>query len=149
MKNIAGENLAKLGKGLNESKLGKGLGDFKNFISRGNVVDMAVGVIIGTAFGKIVSSLVNDVLMPFVGIFLGGVDFSSLSINIGEAQVKYGIFIQTIIDFIIIAFTIFIVVKLFEQLKRKEEQAPATPPAKGEDIVLLEQIRDLLKEKSS
>lgn len=113
MKNIAGENLAKLGKELNESKLGKGLGDFKNFISRGNVVDMAVGVIIGTAFGKIVSSLVNDVLMPFVGIFLGGVDFSSLSINIGEAQVKYGIFIQTIIDFIIIAFTIFVVVKLF------------------------------------
>lgn len=146
MKKIAGENLAKLGKGLNESKLGKGLGDFKNFISRGNVVDMAVGVIIGTAFGKIVSSLVNDVLMPFIGIFLGGVDFSSLSISIGEAQIKYGIFIQTIIDFIIIAFTIFVVVKLFAQLKRKEEEAPK-PATKGEDIVLLEQIRDLLKTK--
>lgn len=146
MKNIAQENLAKLGKGLGESKLGKGLGDFKKFISRGNVVDMAVGVIIGAAFGKIVSSLVNDMLMPFVGIFLGGVDFSTLSITIGEAQIKYGAFIQTIIDFVIIAFTIFVVVKLFERLKRKEEQAPAAP-AKSDEVVLLEQIRDLLKEK--
>lgn len=143
MKNIASENLSKLGKGLGESKLGKGLGDFKKFISRGNVVDMAVGVIIGAAFGKIVSSLVNDVLMPFVGIFMGGVDFSQLAITIGEAQIKYGAFIQTIIDFIIIAFTIFVVVKLFERLKRKEE-APATPAAKPEDIVLLTEIRDLL-----
>lgn len=145
MKNIAQENLAKLGKGLGESKLGKGLGDFKKFISRGNVVDMAVGVIIGAAFGKIVSSLVNDMLMPFVGIFLGGVDFSTLSITIGEAQIKYGAFIQTIIDFVIIAFTIFVVVKLFERLKRKEEQAPT--PTKSDEVVLLEQIRDLLKEK--
>lgn len=144
MKNIASENLSKLGKGLGESKLGKGLGDFKKFISRGNVVDMAVGVIIGAAFGKIVSSLVNDVLMPFVGIFMGGVDFSQLAITIGEAQIKYGAFIQTIIDFIIIAFTIFVVVKLFERLKRKEEEAPATPAAKPEDIVLLTEIRDLL-----
>lgn len=146
MKNIAQENLAKLSKGLGESKLGKGLGDFKKFISRGNVVDMAVGVIIGAAFGKIVSSLVNDMLMPFVGIFLGGVDFSTLSITIGEAQIKYGAFIQTIIDFVIIAFTIFVVVKLFERLKRKEEQAPAAP-TKSDEVVLLEQIRDLLKEK--
>lgn len=145
MKNIAQENLTKLGKGLGESKLGKGLGDFKKFISRGNVVDMAVGVIIGAAFGKIVSSLVNDMLMPFVGIFLGGVDFSTLSITIGEAQIKYGAFIQTIIDFVIIAFTIFVVVKLFERLKRKEEQAPT--PTKSDEVVLLEQIRDLLKEK--
>lgn len=146
MKNIAQENLAKISKGLGESKLGKGLGDFKKFISRGNVVDMAVGVIIGAAFGKIVSSLVNDMLMPFVGIFLGGVDFSTLSITIGEAQIKYGAFIQTIIDFVIIAFTIFVVVKLFERLKRKEEQAPAAP-TKSDEVVLLEQIRDLLKEK--
>lgn len=144
----AKENLAKLGKGLGESKLGKGLGDFKKFISRGNVVDMAVGVIIGAAFGKIVSSLVNDVLMPFVGIFLGGVDFSALSFKMGEAQIKYGAFIQTIIDFVIIAFTIFVVVKLFERLKRKEEVAPA-PAAKPEDIVLLSEIRDLLKGKKA
>lgn len=141
------ENLSQLGKNLGDSKLGKGLGDFKKFISRGNVVDMAVGVIIGAAFGKIVTSLVNDMLMPVVGIFLGGVDFSTLSFTIGEAQVKYGAFIQTIIDFIIIAFTIFIVVKLFERLKRKEEAAPAesTPPAPSQEVVLLSEIRDLLK----
>ena len=108
---------------------------------------MAVGVIIGAAFGKIVSSLVNDVLMPFVGIFMGGVDFSSLAVTIGEAQIKYGAFIQTIIDFIIIAFTIFVVVKLFERLKRKEEEAPAAPAAKPEDVVLLTEIRDLLAKK--
>lgn len=132
------------------SKISKGVGDFKKFISRGNVVDMAVGVIIGAAFGKIVSSLVNDILMPFVGIFLGGVDFSALSVKIGEAQIKYGAFVQTIIDFLIIAFTIFVVVKLFERLKRSEEGAsePAlpTPPPKSDEVVLLEQIRDLLKE---
>lgn len=141
------ENLSQLGKNLGDSKLGKGLGDFKKFISRGNVVDMAVGVIIGAAFGKIVTSLVNDMLMPVVGIFLGGVDFSTLSFTIGEAQVKYGAFIQTIIDFIIIAFTIFIVVKLFERLKRKEEAAPAesAPPAPSDEVVLLSEIRDLLK----
>lgn len=141
------ENLSQLGKNLGDSKLGKGLGDFKKFISRGNVVDMAVGVIIGAAFGKIVTSLVNDMLMPVVGIFLGGVDFSTLSFTIGEAQVKYGAFIQTIIDFIIIAFTIFIVVKLFEHLKRNEEAAPAesTPPAPSQEVVLLSEIRDLLK----
>lgn len=133
------------------SKISKGVGDFKKFISRGNVVDMAVGVIIGAAFGKIVSSLVNDILMPFVGIFLGGVDFSALSVKIGEAQIKYGAFVQTIIDFLIIAFTIFVVVKLFERLKRSEEGAsePAspTPPPKSDEVVLLEQIRDLLKER--
>lgn len=132
------------------SKISKGVEDFKKFISRGNVVDMAVGVIIGAAFGKIVSSLVNDILMPFVGIFLGGVDFSALSVKIGEAQIKYGAFVQTIIDFLIIAFTIFVVVKLFERLKRSEEGAsePAapTPPPKSDEVVLLEQIRDLLKE---
>lgn len=143
------ENLSQLSKNLGDSKLGKGLGDFKKFISRGNVVDMAVGVIIGAAFGKIVTSLVNDMLMPVVGIFLGGVDFSTLSFTIGEAQVKYGAFIQTIIDFIIIAFTIFIVVKLFERLKRKEETqeivAESTPPAPSDEVVLLSEIRDLLK----
>lgn len=143
------ENLSQLSKNLGDSKLGKGLGDFKKFISRGNVVDMAVGVIIGAAFGKIVTSLVNDMLMPVVGIFLGGVDFSTLSFTIGEAQVKYGAFIQTIIDFIIIAFTIFIVVKLFERLKRKEETqeivAESAPPAPSDEVVLLSEIRDLLK----
>lgn len=120
----------------------KGASDFKVFISRGNVVDMAVGVIIGGAFGKIVTSLVNDVLMPFVGILLGGVDFSELSITIGDAKILYGSFIQTIIDFLIIAFCIFMIVKLFEKFKKKEEVAM---PKKSDEVVILEEIRDLLK----
>lgn len=120
----------------------KGASDFKVFISRGNVVDMAVGVIIGGAFGKIVTSLVNDVLMPFVGILIGGVDFSELSITIGDIKILYGSFIQTIIDFLIIAFCIFMIVKLFEKFKKKEEVAM---PKKSDEVVILEEIRDLLK----
>lgn len=121
------------------------LSDFKDFISRGNVVDMAVGVIIGAAFGKIVTSLVDDIFMPVVGSILGGIDFSNLSITIGEASIKYGSFIQTVIDFLIVAFCIFLVIKLFEKFKHKEEEAA---PSKSEDIVVLEEIRDLLKKKS-
>ena len=124
------------------NKIKKGASDFKAFISRGNVVDMAVGVIIGAAFGKIVTSLVNDVLMPFVGILLGGVDFSKLSVTIGDANILYGAFIQTIIDFLIIAFCIFLIVKFFEKFKKKEEEAL---PKKSDEAVLLEEIRDLLK----
>lgn len=124
------------------SVIKKNASDFKAFISRGNVVDMAVGVIIGGTFGKIVTSLVNDVLMPFVGILLGGVDFSKLSITIGEANILYGAFIQTIIDFLIIAFCIFLIVKLFEKLKKKEE---ASAPSKSDEVLILEEIRDLLK----
>ena len=123
-------------------KIRKGASDFKTFISRGNVVDMAVGVIIGAAFGKIVTSLVNDVLMPFVGILLGGVDFSKLGVTIGDANILYGAFIQTIIDFLIIAFCIFLIVKFFERFKKKEEEAPSK---KSDETVLLEEIRDLLK----
>lgn len=123
-----------------------GLSDFKDFISRGNVVDMAVGVIIGSAFGKIVTSLVDDMFMPIIGSIIGGIDFSNLGIKIGEANIKYGSFIQSIIDFLIIAFCIFLVVKLFERFKHKEEE---TAPAKSEDVVLLEEIRDLLKNKKS
>ena len=123
-------------------KIKKGASDFKTFISRGNVVDMAVGVIIGAAFGKIVTSLVNDVLMPFVGILLGGVDFSKLSVTIGDANILYGAFIQTIIDFLIIAFCIFLIVKFFEKFKKKEEEVS---PKKSDEVVLLEEIRDLLK----
>ena len=100
----------------NIKKISKGASEFKTFISRGNVVDMAVGVIIGGAFGKIVTSLVNDVLMPVIGVFLGGLDFSDLSIKVGDATIKYGSFIQTIVDFLIVAFCIFIIVKLFESL---------------------------------
>lgn len=126
------------------TKLKKGASDFKAFISRGNVVDMAVGVIIGGAFGKIVTSLVNDVLMPFVGILLGGVDFSKLSVTIGDAKILYGSFIQTIIDFLIIAFCIFVIVKLFERFKKKEEVV-AEEVKKSDELLVLEEIRDLLK----
>ncbi|MGN0992608.1 MAG: large-conductance mechanosensitive channel protein MscL [Bacilli bacterium] len=121
----------------------KGASDFKEFISRGNVVDMAVGVIIGGAFGKIVSSLVNDVLMPFVGILLGGIDFSKLSLTIGNAKILYGSFIQTVIDFLIIAFSIFIMVKLFEKFRKKEDVSSVDE--KSSEVLILEEIRDLLK----
>lgn len=124
--------------------------EFKKFAMRGNVVDMAVGIIIGGAFGKIVSSFVGDVIMPPIGVLLGGVDFSSLTLTIKEAtettpavMLSYGKFINTIIDFIIIAFAIFMVIKAMNSLKKKEEAAP--PPAPPADVQLLTEIRDLLK----
>ena len=120
---------------------------FKKFISRGNVVDMAVGVIIGGAFGKIISSLVNDIIMPLIGLLIGGIDFTNLSIKIGEATVAYGNFIQTVVDFLIVAICIFAVVRIFERFKKKEEKEEA-PAAKPADIVLLEEIRDILKNKN-
>lgn len=125
--------------------LTKEVSEFKTFISRGNVVDMAVGVIIGGAFGKIVSSLVNDILMPLIGVLLGGLDFSGLSIKIGDASLKYGSFIQTIIDFVIISLSIFVMIKLFERFKKKEE--PKVCEKKNDEVLLLEEIRDLLKKK--
>lgn len=124
------------------------LGEFKAFVQRGNVVDMAVGVIIGAAFGKIVSSIVADVLMPPIGLVTGGVDFKALKAVIGgtaEAPVaiNYGVFLQTLIDFGIIAFCVFLLVKAVNSLRRPEpEAAPAGPP---EDVKLLTEIRDLLK----
>lgn len=130
----------------NIKKISKGASEFKTFISRGNVVDMAVGVIIGGAFGKIVTSLVNDVLMPIIGVFLGGLDFSDLSIKVGDATIKYGSFIQTIVDFLIVAFCIFMIVKLFESFKKKKEEAEEAPK-KSDEVLLLEEIRDLLKKK--
>lgn len=139
--------MAKLKDGLNAA--GKELGAFKKFISRGNVVDMAVGVIIGGAFGKIVTSLVNDIVMPLIGLIIGGLNFSELSIKIGEANIAYGNFIQTIVDFLIIALCIFTVIRLFEKFKKKEEaktEEPA-PVVKSDEAVLLEEIRDLLKNK--
>lgn len=117
--------------------------EFKTFISRGNVVDMAVGVIVGGAFGKIVSSLVNDILMPLIGVLLGGLDFSSLAIRIGNASLKYGSFIQTNIDFLIISLSIFVMIKLFEKFKKKEE--PKISDGKSQEVLILEEIRDLLK----
>jgi len=126
----------------------KVVNEFKTFISRGNVVDMAVGVIIGTAFGKIVTSLVNDILMPFIGVILGGLNFSSLTIKVKDATIAYGLFIQSIIDFLIIALCIFVMVKFFEKLKRKEEiEEIEESVTESEEVLLLREIRDLLKKK--
>jgi len=126
--------------------------EFKEFAMRGNVVDLAVGVIIGSAFGKIVSSFVADVIMPPIGILLGGVDFSKLAFTlkgglegVEPVLLKYGMFINTVIDFLIIAFVIFMVVKGMNSMKKKEVEAPASPPAPPADVQLLTEIRDLLK----
>ena len=123
--------------------------EFKEFIARGNVIDMAVGVIIGGAFGKIVTSIVNDVLMPLIGVVIGGIDFTGLKFKIGEAEVLYGNFLQNVIDFLIIAFCIFILVKIVNKVTRKKEEPSVEekPAPRPEDVVLLEEIRDLLKQK--
>ncbi len=135
------------------------LKEFKEFAMRGNVVDMAVGIIIGAAFGKIVTSFVNDVIMPPIGLMVGNVDFSQLFINLGDgayatlaeaqeagaATINYGVFLQTILDFLIVAFAIFMVVKQMNRLKKKEEAAPAAPPKPTKDQELLTEIRDLLR----
>jgi len=123
--------------------------EFKEFIARGNVLDLAVGVIIGSAFGKIVTSMVNDILMPVIGIISGGIDFTNLSLKIGEATIKYGAFIQNIIDFLIVAICIFFFVKIIKRLTKKKEQKEeiVEEVKKDEQILLLEEIRDLLKEQ--
>ncbi|TAN56297.1 MAG: large-conductance mechanosensitive channel protein MscL [Betaproteobacteria bacterium] len=121
--------------------------EFREFAVKGNVVDLAVGVIIGAAFGKIVSSVVEDLVMPVVGALVGGLDFAGLAIRIGSATVKYGKFVQTCLDFLIIAWAIFLLVKLINRLKREQAPpAPAALPAPPRQEVLLEEIRDLLKE---
>ena len=127
------------------------LKEFKEFISRGNVMDLAVGVIIGSAFGKIVSSLVDNILMPLIGMIIGGINFSTLSITVGTAQIQYGLFLQNIIDFLIVAFCIFLIVKSLNKLsniKKKEQEKPAVKE-KSEKVKLLEEIRDLLKNKKN
>src|SRR5262245_13083292 len=121
--------------------------EFREFAVKGNVVDLAVGVIIGAAFGKIVGSLVEDVVMPLIGTLMGGLNFGGLAVKVGEATIKYGKFLQTCLDFLIIAWAIFLMVKVINRLKRAEEQAPAAPPAPPRQEVLLEEIRDLLKSK--
>jgi large conductance mechanosensitive channel len=128
------------------------MSEFKDFAMKGNVVDMAVGIVIGGAFGKIVSSFVADVLMPPLGLLLGNVDFSDLAVTLRDAAdgaaavtLKYGAFIQTVVDFVIIAFAIFMVVKAMNTLKKKEEAAPAAPPAPSKEEVLLTEIRDALR----
>ena len=122
--------------------------EFKEFISRGNVMDMAVGIIIGGAFTAIVGSLVADIITPIIGMILGGVDFSTLAVQVGEATLTYGNFIQAIINFLIIAWVVFMIVKSMNKMKKKEEEKPAEPEAPAEppeDIVLLREIRDSLK----
>ena len=121
--------------------------EFKKFISRGNVVDLAVGVVIGSAFSKIVSSLVDNIIMPLVGIFIGGSDFTKLSVTIFDVKIQFGIFLQNVVDFLIIAFCIFMVVKLFNKITHREEKKEEVKPAKPNQEVLLEEIRDLLKDK--
>lgn len=128
--------------------------EFKEFAVRGNVMDMAVGVIIGGAFGKIVSSLVNDIIMPIIGLFTGRIDISGLALVIPSGKVdgtpvmiKYGVFLQTTLDFIIIVFCIFVMVKLINKLKHEKAQVPKEPPAPSKEELLLTEIRDILKNK--
>ena len=126
----------------------KGLIDeFKTFVKRGNVVDLAVGVIIGSAFSSIVSSLVDDILMPLLGVIIGGYDFTKLSIEIGESTIKYGMFIQNIINFLIIAFCVFLVIKILNKLENHKEEVKKEEKVKSDEIILLTEIRDLLKNK--
>ena len=135
------------------------LGEFKKFAMRGNVVDMAVGIIIGAAFGKIVSSLVSDIIMPPIGMMMGNVDFSDLFISLsgeefaslaaakeaGAATINYGLFVNTVLDFVIVAFAIFMLIKAINKLQAKEEEKPAEPPKPSDEVLLLQEIRDALK----
>ena len=135
--------------------------EFKEFAVKGNAVDMAVGIIVGAAFGKIVTSIVNDIIMPPIGKLLGGVNFTGLFINLGSetfatladakaagaATLNYGAFLQTVVDFVIVAFAIFMLVKGINSLRKKEEEAPAEPAAPPEDVILLREIRDALQKR--
>ena len=135
------------------------LTEFKKFAMRGNVVDMAVGIIIGAAFGKIVSSFVNDIIMPPIGLLMGGVDFSNLFVDLsgagfaslaaaeeaGAPLIKYGLFINTVLDFLIVALAIFMVIKAMNSLKKQEEEQPAEAPKPSEEVLLLTEIRDSLR----
>ncbi len=120
------------------------LKEFKDFISRGNVIDLAVALVIGAAFGAIIKSLVDHIIMPIIGSFIGE-SFAGLAMEINGVQVAYGMFIQAIVNFVIIAFAIFMVVKAINSMKKKKEEAPAAPPAPSKEEVLLAEIRDLLK----
>lgn len=119
--------------------------EFKEFAMKGNVVDLAVGVIIGAAFGKIVSSLVENILMPFIGILLKGVNFKDLSVKVGAAEIKYGLFLGAVLDFMIIAFVLFLIIKAITKFQKTEAAAPAAPAPLTPDQELLTEIRDLLK----
>ncbi len=119
--------------------------EFKEFISRGSVIDLAVAVVIGGAFTKIVNSLVDDIIMPIIGVIIGGINFENLMITVGTAEIKYGMFIQAIVNFLLISLVIFSIIKSINQFKKKEEEKPEEPAAPSEDVVLLTEIRDLLR----
>lgn len=121
--------------------------EFKAFALKGNVLDLAIGVIVGAAFGKIVTSLVEDMLMPVIGLLMGGIDLKGLQFQYGDTILKYGAFLQTIIDFFIVSFSIFLFVKGINKLKRKEDPKPEAPPAPSKEELLLTEIRDLLKQR--
>ena len=123
------------------------LTEFKTFIARGNVMDMAVGVIIGGAFSNITTSLINDIVMPFLGIFTGSISFAELNFSIGSAVIAYGNFIQAVLNFLVMAFVVFCMVKGINRLSRKKEEAPPPPPGPSNEEKLLTEIRDLLKER--
>lgn len=123
--------------------------DFKAFAFKGNVLELAIAVVIGAAFGKIVSSLVENIITPLIGLIMGGVDFSALAISVGDATVTYGVFIQSIIDFLIVAFAIFMFVRLLGRFKRKEEVKPEEGPTIDSKEELLIEIRDLLKQQNT
>ncbi|HOP65434.1 MAG TPA: large-conductance mechanosensitive channel protein MscL [Bacilli bacterium] len=119
------------------------LKEFKKFIARGNVIDLAVGIVVGGAFSKIVSSLVDNILMPTIGLVIGGIDFSSLSVTIKDATINYGLFIQNTVDFLIIAFVIFLIVRFINKIHPK----PKEEKKKAEELIVLEEIRDMLKKQ--
>lgn len=119
--------------------------EFKAFAMRGNVVDLAVAVVIGAAFGKIVSSLVENIVTPLIGILIGGVDMSGLTLQVGEATLKYGVFLQSIFDFIVIAFAIFMAIKVLAKVQKKAADQPKEPAPTSEEVLLLREIRDSLK----
>lgn len=121
--------------------------EFKKFISRGNVIDLAVGVVVGGAFSKIVTSLVDNIIMPLVGIIIGGIDFTKLSVTLLDVEIQFGVFLQNVVDFLIIAFCIFIVVKLVNKVTKREEKKAEVKPTKPNQEILLEEIRDLLKKQ--
>lgn len=122
--------------------------EFKEFAVKGNVIDLAVGVIIGAAFGKIVTSVVDDLLMPLMGMLTGGIDFKGLSLKVGDATVAYGNLLQNVIDFLIVAFCVFLMMKGINKLKKKPEPEPEAPAEPSDEVKLLTEIRDLLKEKN-
>ena len=132
-----------------EKIIKKEIGEFKEFINRGNVIEMSIGVLMGTSFSKIVTSIVNDVLMPTIGIFMGGLDFTNIVFKIKDAEIKVGSFIQSVVDFLIVAICIFVFIKILSKLTKKKIEKEETKQEikKSDEILLLEEIRDLLKNK--